>query len=556
MYCYTKDALVNLNGSILFMGDSITDDGRYISFLETWLRLYAPKSGIAIHNLGVSSETLSGLSEPAHPFPRPCALGRLERAISFPEIKPDWIVLCYGINDGIYYPFSEERLFAYKDGYHKAISIIRKALPDAKIVAMTPPPFDAFSFTASGSELFGAGESEYSYMHSYEGYDDVMKRYGEWILSDLKDKVDLTIDIYSALSADIKQNRERDSGYISGDGIHPNRHGHFVMANAILEAMFGVSAYSGEASLSRDEFELFELVHKRSALIHRHLKEDVGHDNPYKGECFDVATFVHTVSEFDEEIESVMKHSEAMTDLVTEWNGFKKHIFYFEGFEVTVAMPDKAADGNPWVWRTEFFGAFPSADIAMLQKGWYVVHLGISNLFGAQPAVEIMERFRKFIIKRLSLNEKAVLFGFSRGGLYALNYAAQYPDMTAALYLDAPVVDISSWPGGMGCGTGSQWDWERAQKAFALINRPHEEYKKFALEVVSRVCAAKLPVIIVAGDSDKSVPFEENGKILKDTYEKAGLPIVCIIKEGVGHHPHSLEDPTPIVKFLSESSVF
>ena len=33
------------------------------------------------------------------------------------------------------------------------------------------------------------------------------------------------------------------------------------------------------------------------------------------------------------------------------------------------------------------------------------------------------------------LSKRAVLEGFSRGGLYAVNFAAAHPDMTAALYL-------------------------------------------------------------------------------------------------------------------------
>ncbi len=32
------------------------------------------------------------------------------------QTKPDLIVACYGMNDGIYHPFSEARFGKYKDG--------------------------------------------------------------------------------------------------------------------------------------------------------------------------------------------------------------------------------------------------------------------------------------------------------------------------------------------------------------------------------------------------------------------------------------------------------
>jgi hypothetical protein len=74
-------------------------------------------------NLGVSSETASGLSEPEHPWLRPCVHGRVGKALM--ESKPDIVVFCYGINDGIYYPFSNERFEAYKRGILSLIDKIR-----------------------------------------------------------------------------------------------------------------------------------------------------------------------------------------------------------------------------------------------------------------------------------------------------------------------------------------------------------------------------------------------------------------------------------------------
>lgn len=52
-----------------------------------------------------------------------------------------------------------------------------------------------------------------------------------------------------------------------------------------------------------------------------------------------------------------------------------------------------------------------------------------------------MRKFQAYLEEKFALSARAVLFEFSRGGLYAVNYAAAYPEKNAKLYLDAPVLD-------------------------------------------------------------------------------------------------------------------
>jgi hypothetical protein len=90
---------------IVVLGDSITYGGEWVEFLETWLRLRFPTAQFDIINLGLPSETVSGLSEAGHAggaFPRPDLHERLGRALE--RTKPDLVLACYGMNDGIYFP--------------------------------------------------------------------------------------------------------------------------------------------------------------------------------------------------------------------------------------------------------------------------------------------------------------------------------------------------------------------------------------------------------------------------------------------------------------------
>lgn len=102
---------------IVFLGNSITYSGQYVDYVETYLRLSYPDREWDFINIGLPSETVSGLSEEGHAdgkFPRPDLHERLDRVLN--ELKPDLIFANYGMNDGIYLPFDEERFKAYQLG--------------------------------------------------------------------------------------------------------------------------------------------------------------------------------------------------------------------------------------------------------------------------------------------------------------------------------------------------------------------------------------------------------------------------------------------------------
>src|SRR5688572_20869434 len=104
---------------ILFLGDSITAAGMYVQYFEAYLLTRFPEKRYEVFSLGLPSETVTGLSEPDHPWPRPNVHERLGRALE--TIKPDTVVACYGMNDGIYYPFSPKRFEQYQAGIRSLI---------------------------------------------------------------------------------------------------------------------------------------------------------------------------------------------------------------------------------------------------------------------------------------------------------------------------------------------------------------------------------------------------------------------------------------------------
>ena len=104
------------------------------------------------------------------------------------------------------------------------------------------------------------------------------------------------------------------------------------------------------------------------------------------------------------------------------------------------------------------------------------------------------------------------MFGFSRGALYAFNYAMFYPESVSHVYLDAPVLNVKSWP-----ISGSI---EQAQ-LFEEYNVNEETFKTFKdspIDHLEEFAKHKLPVLLVVGCKDTLVPFAENGQIMMDYY--------------------------------------
>jgi len=76
------------------------------------------------------------------------------------------------------------------------------------------------------------------------------------------------------------------------------------------------------------------------------------------------------------------------------------------------------------------------------------------------------------------------------------------------------------------------------------------KYRGNPVDNLEPLAHAGVPLLPVAGDADVVVPVAENTAILEARYKQLGGQITVIHKPGVGHHPHSLKEPTPIVDFV------
>ena len=228
----------------------------------------------------------------------------------------------------------------------------------------------------------------------------------------------------------------------------------------------------------------------------------------------------------------------------SQWEGFDRYDFLCNTRQATVVVPRQAAEGRPWIWRPAFFGAFPSVDKALLEKGFHVAYYDLTHLYGSPRAQRLGSDFYNVMCRDYRLSPKVTLEGFSRGGLFAFNWGAKNPDKVACIYVDAPVCDVFSWP-----GKHSEL-WNDLLKEWELKEEDMDRFKGNPTDNLAPLARAGIPVISVCGDSDRTVPYEKNMKVVAERYRALGGPVEIILKPGCDHHPHSLEQPEAVVDFI------
>ena len=207
---YLKD-----HDTVVFYGDSITDQRLYTVAAETFVLTRFPNLQVKFVHSGWSGDKVSGGG--GGPIET-----RLKRDV-FPY-HPTVVTVMLGMNDGRYRRFDDGIFDTFKSGYEKILAAIRQELPDTRFTLIEPSPYD----DVTRSPAFA------------DGYNSVLVRYGLY-LRDLATRTgnSMPADLNAGVVEMLRRAYAADplnAKRIIPDRVHPGWAGHLIMATELLKA--------------------------------------------------------------------------------------------------------------------------------------------------------------------------------------------------------------------------------------------------------------------------------------------------------------------------------
>jgi pimeloyl-ACP methyl ester carboxylesterase len=177
-----------------------------------------------------------------------------------------------------------------------------------------------------------------------------------------------------------------------------------------------------------------------------------------------------------------------------------------------VVAPREPAPGNPWSWQGCYWNHEPQAEVELLRRGFHIAYISANATL--RPGKE-WDAWYAFLTGKHGLSKKPAFIGMSRGGEYAYTWATANPDKVSCIYADNP---------------GANRD---------------------LMMKIGALAANDVPLLHVCGSIDPLLGRYSNA--IESIYQQLGGRISVMIKDGAGHHPHSLRDPKPIADFIVQS---
>ncbi|MDR0931480.1 MAG: hypothetical protein LBM70_00450 [Victivallales bacterium] len=237
-----------------------------------------------------------------------------------------------------------------------------------------------------------------------------------------------------------------------------------------------------------------------------------------------------------------------------EYRGFTAHKFQYDQCECIIVEPQNPTELKRWLWKAEFFEAFPEFELEMLRRGYYLAFVRVGNTFGCPDAMRHFNAFYRFLTQEHCFYPKPILLGLSRGGLYIYNYAESYPDHVGCLYADNPVCDFKSWPGGKGHAPGSMEDWRKLLADYHFKSESEAMSYPSPIDRVEILIKAGIPLVHAAATEDEVVPIGENTDVMEKKVKALGGAIKVFRHPGK-HHPHGLSDPKVVADWVENHAL-
>jgi predicted esterase len=191
------------------------------------------------------------------------------------------------------------------------------------------------------------------------------------------------------------------------------------------------------------------------------------------------------------------------------------------------------AAGKPWVWYAPTLATYPKQVHAwyverFMAKGISVAGINLGEVRGSPASSAKFTAFYNEMVKR-GYSRKPLLLGQSRGGLMMLAWAMRNPEKLAGLAGIYPVCSLTSWPLKNSKDAVLKDYGLTAEVLLADIKKYNPQYN------LAGLAEKKVPLFMVHGTKDTLVPYDDNTKLIKESYEALGGPIAVKMIEGKGH---------------------
>lgn len=196
---------------VVFYGDSITEQQRYTTYLETFVRCRLPNMHISFFSAGWGGDTVHGTTGWEGAGGEPSE--RIARDVA-PE-RPTLVTVMLGMNDGYYYPVKPEWRDDFRKSYQSLLDLLA-ALPGKPRLSLFPPtPWDDFTRTAAYlPDVANEGG----------GYNDTLADYSKVVAELAKTNQASFVDLNTALARDLRKAASLDPELATSmipDRIHP-----------------------------------------------------------------------------------------------------------------------------------------------------------------------------------------------------------------------------------------------------------------------------------------------------------------------------------------------
>ncbi|WP_146601170.1 hypothetical protein [Novipirellula aureliae] len=250
----------------------------------------------------------------------------------------------------------------------------------------------------------------------------------------------------------------------------------------------------------------------------------------------------------------------------TDFRGFERYAVSTPQGTIFVVCPKQAAAGKPWLWRSIFWGKnggaveqFTAGDLKLLEQGWHVV-IAPGDVSGHPRGNAAIDAAYNLLTQEYGFSKTLSMGSMSRETLALFRWASANPEKVDSIYVDNGVCNVKSWPAGKRVpnsgskGSGSAGSWKLLKETYGFASDEEALAAKVSpIDWLEPLAKAGVPILMGCGTIDTTVPYEENGAIMKERYEKLGGSIRIIFEEK-GHHPHGLKDPTPVIDFIEANN--